>query len=109
MLGDESKRRAAREIARLRAEAERNVQWYLAPMGIPAPEHPVWSQLVTGERAVELDFLAAKMLIVRLRMKLREQPRAVGTLARELHSLYVQNAQLPSAQRDVAKLQGGDA
>jgi hypothetical protein len=75
-------------------------------MTLPQPSHPIWSDLVTGRRDIPLEFLAAKMLIVRLRMVMHGDARPATELrcAMELYRLYAENAGLPSARRDLEKL-----
>jgi hypothetical protein len=75
-------------------------------MAIPDASQRIWSDLVTGRRVVALEFLAAKMLIARLRLVMHMEQGAAteARCASELHRLYAENCGLPSAQRDLATL-----
>jgi hypothetical protein len=75
-------------------------------MALPRVSHPIWNDLVTGRREIPLEFLAAKMLIARLRLVMYADPQPATALrcANELHALYAENAELPSARRDLKKL-----
>ncbi len=73
-------------------------------MQVPPKENPVWSALVSGQKTVDLTFLAAKILLARLRLAAQKNPSAVAGGAAELWELYTRNAQLPSAQKDIASL-----
>jgi hypothetical protein len=78
-------------------------------MALPPLSSPIWSDLVSGRRELSLEFLAAKMLIARLRLVSRMDPQPAIQLrcATELYNLYAENAGLPSARRDLAKLEAG--
>ena len=75
-------------------------------MALPPASHPIWSDLVTGRKTIAFEFLAAKMLIARLRLVLHTDrgPASESRCALELHRLYAENSGLPSARRDVEKL-----
>jgi|PlaIllAssembly_1097288.scaffolds.fasta_scaffold3610273_1 hypothetical protein len=75
-------------------------------MAIPQASHRIWSDLVTGRRVVALEFLAAKLLIARLRlvMQMEREPATLARCALELHRLYAENCGLPSARRDLETL-----
>ncbi len=72
----------------------------------PEASNPIWSDLVSGRRDIPLDFLAARMLIARLRLVLHAdgRPATQARCATELYNLYFENAGLPSARRDLEKL-----
>jgi hypothetical protein len=75
-------------------------------MALPQASHRIWSDLVTGRRTIAYEFLAAKMLIARLRLVMHADPQPATELrcALELHRLYAENSGLPSARRDLEKL-----
>lgn len=76
--------------------------------------HPVWSELVSGQRRCNLQFLAGKILLRRLEQAVRENPLPghVAACARELHALYANNRNIPAARNDVkvimAQEEGGE-
>ena len=75
-------------------------------MAIPPPTQSIWSDLVTGRKAIAYEFLAARMLIARMRLVMYadRQPATEARCAVELYQLYAENAELPSARRDLEKL-----
>jgi len=73
-------------------------------MNVPSPDSPVWNALVTGKKNVELSFLAAKILLARLRLAIQNNPASASSGAAELCALYAKNAQLQSVQKDLANL-----
>jgi hypothetical protein len=62
--------------------------------------------LVSGRRSLPLEFLAANLLIARLRLVIHASPGPATEVrcAQELYQLYADNAGLPSARRDLEKL-----
>jgi hypothetical protein len=77
-----------------------------AALGIPAPDHPVWHRLVTGEALFQPTFLGACMLLTHARADRRlpggESEAALHT--GQLRTLYAQNMECDSVQRDLARL-----
>jgi hypothetical protein len=68
---------------------------------------PVWANLVTGRKHIPFEHVAAKMLILRLRLGLRTDPSPanVSRCAGELHALYAANLSLCGVQDDIAKIE----
>ncbi len=62
--------------------------------------------MVSGRREIPLEFVAAKMLVMRLRIALRADSSAANAsrCAVELHDLYAENLDVGSAKRDLTKL-----
>jgi hypothetical protein len=60
----------------------------------------------SGHWSKDLEFLAANMLIARLRLVMYadQQPATVVRCAMELYGLYASNSGLPSARRDLERL-----
>lgn len=79
-------------------------------MQVPPLTHPTWTALVTGASKVQLEYLAARLLLVRARMEvMRAQqdnaaPLVTKKWVNDLRDLYVKNAESPSAQLDLARL-----
>lgn len=73
---------------------------------VPPVTSQVWADLVSGRRAATLEFLAAKILLARLRLQATNGADA-GALARQLYELYRSNAELPAARRDLSTIGGG--
>lgn len=72
-------------------------------MQVPGVDSSIWKAMVTGQKNPVLAFLAGKILLARLRLTVQNNPGAAGTAAAELHSLYAQNAQLQSVQKDLGQ------
>lgn len=75
-------------------------------MQVPPTSHQTWRDVVSGKRAFEPSFVAARMLIVRCRMQLmRSRSDAdASRFAAELREVYAANSDCPSASRDLAAL-----
>ena len=75
-------------------------------MNVPPTQHPVWTEILSGKRAVQFESIAIRMLVVSLRLTMQLDPgdacrnRCVG----ELRQLFITNAGLSSMQHDLAKL-----
>lgn len=68
--------------------------------------NPVWKQLVSGQKEVVLNFLAAKILLSRLQLNVKNNSTTPAVAAQELFDLYMKNQQLPSVKKDVSILLG---
>ncbi len=78
-------------------------------MQVPPTSNHTWAELLTGKKAYQPVFLAARMLIVRSRMELvrsKDNPAKLGQLAAELRELYVKNSETSSAHQDLTSLFG---
>jgi hypothetical protein len=78
-------------------------------MQVPPASNQTWADLLTGKKAYQPVFLAARMLIVRCRMELvraKDNPGKVAQLAAELRELYAKNAASSSANQDLTSLFG---
>ncbi len=75
-------------------------------MEVPPAGHPVWSDIVTGQAKYQLDFLAAKILLGWLMLKVKSDPSPgmVETCAQALHHLFAQNHDLPCVQHDLEQI-----
>ena len=71
-------------------------------MQVPAKDHPIWKALITGQKHVDLSFLAAKIMIARLRLGVQANPASAANGAGELWAIYANNSQLSSVQKDLA-------
>ena len=75
-------------------------------MLVPPVSHHAWNDILVGKLSPKLEFFAAKILLTRLVLLVKRDPATVPSCAKELQGLFVANAHLPSAQRDVAKICG---
>jgi hypothetical protein len=75
-------------------------------LSVPSANDPIWSDIVSGKRKFQFDFVAAKILLGHLNVKVRHrnEPSVVQEGARELHDVFARNVQMPSVQRDLAKI-----
>ncbi len=78
-------------------------------MDVPAVQNPVWNDIVSGKVKYQLDFLAAKIMLGRLMLKVRNDASLenLAKCAQEHHNLYYQNRDLPCVQRDLQRIFGG--
>ncbi len=73
-------------------------------MQVPGKEHPVWGDLITGQKNAILSFLAAKIMIARLRLGYQANPASLTAGSAELWAIYANNSQLSSVQKDLTTL-----
>lgn len=74
-------------------------------MTLPPPSSAIWTDLVRGTSSIQLEFLAAKILLSRLQIEIKRDPGS-GMLRRctdELYQLYNKNTDLPAVRRDLEK------
>ncbi len=78
-------------------------------MDVPSAENLVWHDIVTGKVKYPLEFLAAKIMLGRLLLKVKNDssPSMIAQCGQQLYNLYAQNADLPCVQRDLEKIFGG--
>jgi hypothetical protein len=77
-------------------------------MTIPGAESPIWQQIIRGRERYKFEHLGAQILLGRARIELAHDSSeaTVQALARELHSLFVENASHPKIVSDLRKLTG---
>ena len=75
-------------------------------MGIPRESDPVWRSIVSGERPIQFESLPLRMFMTRvfLRLKNDRSPAVIAQCATELFDLVQKNANLPTVQKDAAKI-----
>ncbi len=73
-------------------------------MQVPSKDHPVWRDLITGQKNAQLSFLAAKIMIARLRLGHQANPASLSSSSAELWAIYANNSQLASVQKDLTSL-----
>jgi hypothetical protein len=73
-------------------------------MQVPPLSHPCWEDLVTGKKRVALEFLATKMMLVRLQMCVQRGDMRVPPAAADLRNLFQQNADHSKVQGDLQRL-----
>lgn len=77
-------------------------------MDVPAKNKPQWADIVTGKKAHDLKFLAAKILLGRLvrTISANPTPTSVREGVDQLHALYEKNSSAPSVQLDLKTIFG---
>ena len=73
-------------------------------MGLPSPDNKVWADIITGSKKVDFEFLAARIFLGTAQMKVKNDPSALKQQAGDLFKLLEKNQNLPSVQKDIAKL-----
>ncbi len=75
---------------------------------IPSETDPVWRNIVTGKVKYQFDFVAAKILLGHLMVKISHNPspEIIDAGARELREVFARNVRMPSVQRDLKKILG---
>lgn len=73
-------------------------------MALPASSNPIWSNIISGKKIVQFEFLAVKIFLGTAQMNYKKDPTSLGKLAIELHTLLEKNINLPSVQKDLQKL-----
>jgi hypothetical protein len=78
-------------------------------MDVPPVTYSGWKDVVSGKARYQLEFLAAKILLGRLMLKVKNDPSPtmMNTCVQELHNLFAQNADLPNVQNDLKQIFGG--
>ena len=77
-------------------------------MSVPPASDKVWMDIVTGRTQYDFDFLAAKMVVGRLRTVIQQDP-STGTVQRcaeELRDVFAKNVNLSKVQKDLEKIFG---
>ncbi len=72
----------------------------------PSLSDEIWKKVLIGETVVDFEFLAVKLLLSRLQLKLRRDPSQLEQLKGEFRNIFVQKAHLPATQKDLSKLTG---
>ncbi len=73
-------------------------------MDISKIPNSVWLNIVRGQSGFEPDFLAAKILLSRLQLNVRQNPDTASRCAEELKDLFIRVAAHPKAQVDMQKI-----
>lgn len=75
-------------------------------MILPPLHHPIWQELVTGEKSITFEFLAIKIFLGRAQMVLFSDhtPETMRSLTKELRRIFENNLTHPAIERDIARL-----
>ncbi len=77
-------------------------------MNVPPKNHARWADIVTGKKAYELKFLAAKIMLGRVvrNVSAAPTPENIREAVDQLHAIYEKNASSPSVQEDLQTIFG---
>jgi hypothetical protein len=77
-------------------------------MNVPPKTKPQWTDIVTGKKAYELKFLAAKILLGRVirGVSANPTPTSIREGVDQLHALFEKNSASPSVQNDLKTIFG---
>jgi hypothetical protein len=77
-------------------------------MIVPDETNPGWSKAISGEKALEFEFLATKILMGRLVRNYKADPtlEKMKTCVQELRAFFVKNEQLSKAHADLTRIFG---
>jgi hypothetical protein len=70
---------------------------------VDVPDH-AWAAVLSGQREPHFEFLASKVLLTSLRQRLRTNSLTAPDAIKELRAFFQKYANLPSAQKDLAKI-----
>lgn len=71
---------------------------------VPASSNLVWKNIILGKVNINLNFLAGKILLSRLKMVIAregEKAETVETCVTQIRELYLKRGHLPDAQKDL--------
>ena len=71
---------------------------------LPSADHSIWSDIITGKKPVQFDFLAAKIFLGRAQMNYKNDPSSLKNLAKEFHQIFEKNINLPTVKKDIDQL-----
>jgi len=77
-------------------------------MDVPSKSNPAWTDIVTGKKAYQLKFLAAKILLGRLTRSVKEDPTpdTIKASVDQLYAIFANNVNMPSVQDDLKTIFG---
>ncbi len=77
-------------------------------MNVPPKNHARWADIVTGKKAYDLKFLAAKIMLGRVvrNVSAAPTPENIREAVDQLHAIYEKNASSPSVQEDLQTIFG---
>ena len=76
-------------------------------MDIEKIPEQVWVDLVKDNVSCQPEFLAASILLARLKLKVKQNPAAVKECAYELRNLFISTYHLPKVKKDLANILNG--
>jgi hypothetical protein len=77
-------------------------------MSVPLSTDKVWKDILLGKVKYDFEFLALKIMLGRLlrKIELDPSPTTIQKCAEEMCNLFMVNAHLPTAKRDLQKILG---
>jgi signal transduction histidine kinase len=74
-------------------------------MVMPHRTSHIWADIVSGKKVFAFEFLVVKIFLGYAQFKLKNDPASLPQLADELYNIFEKNEKLPSAEKDLQKLQ----
>ena len=77
-------------------------------VSVPPASDPVWQNIICGRVKYELEFIAAKIFLGHLMVKIQYFPSqdVIAKGAKDLREIFAKSINLPSVQRDLKKISG---
>ncbi len=77
-------------------------------MDVPSKTHKAWTEVVTGKKACQLKFLAAKILLGRVVRSVKENPSPdnISSAVEQLRNIYEKNVDMATVQDDLKTIFG---
>ncbi len=77
-------------------------------MDVPPQSHPVWSDIVTGKKKFQFEFLATNLVLGFLTVQVKNDPspQRIQRCAQQLRDIFVRNSQVLSVQSDLFQVFG---
>jgi hypothetical protein len=77
-------------------------------VSVPPASDPIWQNIICGRIKYEFEFIAAKIFLGHLMVKIRYSPTqdTIAKGAKDLREIFVKSINLPSVQRDLRKISG---
>lgn len=76
-------------------------------MDIDKVPEQVWMDLVTDRKQCQLEFLAANVLLARLKLKTKQNPGSARDCAAELRDLFKSAIHIPKVGKDLHTIMNG--
>lgn len=73
-------------------------------MALPSATNKIWSDIICGTKVINFEFLAVKIFIGTAQRNYKNNPESLQKSAQELFQLFDKNQNLPTVQKDLAKL-----
>ena len=75
-------------------------------MELPSERDPVWVKIVKGELELSFNFLAARILLSRVKIQMMnsDDPSIPSNGAKDLYELYRRHSRIPVVKQDIDRI-----